>query len=206
MFSGASFIKKKMTKLLGIVGSVSKPSKTQSAVELALQAAQQEYGIETEIISLADYKIDTADSRKTIEYTGDTATVLNKIIESDAFIFGTPAYRGSYSGVLKNLFDMIPRGKWQSDKAPLQNRPIGFIGTGATDHHYLLINQEFGPIASFFGAYQVGGVYVNSSQYEGYKIIDEKIIQRIEILGKAVVELAGLLDQSKYLSQLGPQF
>src|SRR5690554_2261496 len=123
-----------MTKLLGIIGSVSKPSKTQTTVEIAVQAAANEFGIDTEVVSFADYKIDIADGRKLTEYTGDTARLLDKIIESDAFIFGTPAYRGTYSGVLKNLFDMIPRGQWQSDKAPLQNRPIGFIGTGATDH------------------------------------------------------------------------
>ena len=195
-----------MSKLLGIVGSVSAPSKTNTAVEIALQAAANEYQIETEIVSLSDYKLDTADSRKTAEYTGDTAELLNKIIESDAFIFGTPAYRGSYSGVLKNLFDLIPRGKWQSDKAPLQNRPVGFIGTGATDHHYLLINQELGPIASFFGSYLVGGVYVNSSQYEGYTIKDGKVINRLELLGKAVVELGAFIDKSKFLNQFGPQF
>ncbi|MCO5231106.1 MAG: NAD(P)H-dependent oxidoreductase [Chitinophagales bacterium] len=190
-----------MSKLLGIVGSVSSPSKTQTAIEIAIQAAQNEYGIETEIVSLADYKIDTADSRKLVE-----SILLQKIIESDAFIIGTPAYRGSYSGVLKNLFDLIPRGKWQSDKAPLENRPIGFIATGATDHHYLLINQELGPIASFFGAYLVGGVYVNSSQYEGNQINDSKIITRLETLGKSVVELSSFLDKSKFLNQLGPQF
>lgn len=195
-----------MSKLLGIVGSVSSPSKTQTAIEIAIQAAKNEYGIETEIVSLADYKIDTADSRKLVEYTGDTAILLQKIIESDAFIIGTPAYRGSYSGVLKNLFDIIPRGKWQSDKAPLENRPIGFIATGATDHHYLLINQELGPIASFFGAYLVGGAYVNSSQYEGNQITDSKIITRLETLGKSVVELNNFLDNSKFLNQLGPQF
>lgn len=195
-----------MTRLLGIVGSVSKQSKTEAAIKVALEAAAEEYGIETELISLANYTIDTADSRKLIEYTGDTADILKKIIESDAFIIGTPAYRGSYSGALKNLFDMIPRGKWQSDKAPLENRPIGFIATGATDHHYLLINQEFGPIASFFGAYLVGGVYVNSSQFENYEIVDQEIVKRLKILGKAVVELSGFLDTSRFLSHLGPQF
>ncbi len=195
-----------MTKLLGIVGSVSQQSKTKSAVKVALQAAAEEFAIETELISLADYKIDTADSRQTTEYTGDTAEVLQKVMASDAFIIGTPAYRGSYSGTLKNLFDMIPRGKWQSDKAPLQSRPIGFIGTGATDHHYLLINQELGPIASFFGAYLVGGVYVNSSQYENEEIVDQKIIKRLELLGKAVVELSGFIKKSRFLNVLGPQF
>lgn len=195
-----------MSKLLGIVGSISTPSKTRAAIEIALEAAAQEFGIETEIISLSDYKLDIADGRKIAEYTGDTAIFLDKIIESNAFIFGTPAYRGSYSGALKNLFDIIPRGKWQSDKAPLQSRPIGFVGTGATDHHYLLIDQELGPIASFFGAYLVGGVYVNSSQFKDYKVIDQKIIDRLELLGKSVTELDSLINKSNFLSQLGPQF
>jgi len=195
-----------MPKVLGIVGSVSAPSKTEAAIEKALQAAKEEYGVETEIISLAEYKIDTADSRKTAEYTGDTAKALEKIFESDAYIIGTPAYRGSYSGALKNLFDLIPRGKWQSDKAPFENKALGFIGTGATDHHYLLINQELNPIASFFGAYSVGGVYVNNAQFEKYKVIDQKVIDRLEILGKAVVELTLFLEKSKFLSRLGPQF
>ncbi|HKK46552.1 MAG TPA: NADPH-dependent FMN reductase [Balneolaceae bacterium] len=129
------------------------------------------------------------------------------MINSDAFLIGTPVYRGSYSGDLKNLFDLIPRGKWQSPKAPLENRPVGLIATGATDHHYLSIAQEMGPIISFFGSYQVGGgVYVNSSQFEDNQIIDKKIIRRLQMLAKATVELARLIDKSSYLSKLGPQF
>jgi FMN reductase len=196
-----------MSDLLGIVGSVSTPSKTRAAIEISLQAAEKAFGINTEILHLAEYDLDTADGRKLDEYAGDTADALDLIINSSAFLIGTPVYRGSYSGVLKNLFDLIPRGKWQSDEAPLEDRPVGFIATGATDHHYLSIAHELEPIASFFGSHQVGsGVYINSSQFEDHQVIDEDIIDRLETLGKATVELSQAIDNSQNLSQLGPQF
>ena len=196
-----------MSDLLGIVGSPSNPSKTRAAVEVALQAAADEFGIETDIIHLAEYDLETADGRKVGEFSGDTARAQDLVIKSKAFLIGTPVYRGSYSGPLKNLFDLIPRGTWQSPEAPFENRPVGLIATGATDHHFLSISQELGPIVSFFGSYQVGGgVYLNSSQYEDSKIVDEDVIQRLETLGKATIELSNAVDESDYLSSLGPQF
>jgi len=196
-----------MSTLLGIVGSPTSPSKTRTAVEIALQAAANEYDVETEILHLSEYDLDIADGRKVGEFNGDTARAQKLVINSDAFLIGTPVYRGSYSGALKNLFDLVPRGKWQSPEAPLENRPVGLIATGATDHHFLSIAQELGPIISFFGSYQVGGgVYVNSSQFNEHTIADEEIIQRLETLGKATIEFSQFIDKSSHLSQLGPQF
>lgn len=196
-----------MSQLLGISGSISNPSKTKRATETALRGAGEEFDIVTKTLHLGEYDIATADGRKLDEYSGDTAKALDLIINSDAFLIGTPVYRGSCSGLLKNLLDLIPRGKWQSDKAPLEGRPIGLIATGATDHHFLSVAQELGPIASFFGAHQVGsGVYVNGSQFEGDRIIDEDVIRRLQNLGKATVELSRAINKSSFLSQFGPQF
>ncbi|HKK46553.1 MAG TPA: NAD(P)H-dependent oxidoreductase [Balneolaceae bacterium] len=64
-----------MNTLLGIVGSPASPSKTRTAVEVALQAAADEYEIETEILHLAEYDLDIADGRKVSEFSGDTARV-----------------------------------------------------------------------------------------------------------------------------------
>lgn len=197
-----------MSNLLGIVGSNSSSSKTKIAIQTALQAAAETYNeVETEVLHLAEYDVEAADGRKLAEYSGDTAQALERIISSDAFIIGTPVYRGSYSGLLKNLFDIVPRGKWQSNHAPFENRPIGLIATGATDHHYLSVAQELGPITSFFGAYQVGGgVYVNADQFGEQKIIDETVTRRLKTLGKSTAELSRFIDESQYLSTLGPQF
>lgn len=196
-----------MNDILGIVGSQSTPSKTKTAVEVAVKAATREYKLSADVLHLANYNLDAADGRSLDEYSGDTSRALELIINSKAFVIGTPIYRGSCSGILKNLFDLIPRGKWQSDKAPLEGRAVGLIATGATDHHFLAVSQELGPIASFFGSHQVGsGVYLNASQFNDTQIVDEEAIQRLKRLGKATAELSRYIDESSYLSVLGPQF
>lgn len=196
-----------MSRLLGIVGSVSNPSKTRSAVEVALEAAASTYDIDTAVLHLAEYDLEVADGRGLNKYTGDTAKALDLVVESSAFIVGTPVYRASYPGVLKNLFDMIPRGKWQADVAPLENAAIGLVATGATAHHYLALEKELAPMLSFFGAYPVGsGVYAHSEHFEDRELVDEAVRERLEVLGRATVELSEALAGSAHLSKLGPQF
>ena len=198
-----------MSKLLGIVGSRSAPSKTRSAVEVALEAAARAYDdVETEVLHLAEYDLAPADGRGLDEYTGDTAEALGKVTRSTAYVIGTPVYRAAYSGTLKNLLDMIPRGQWQADVAPLAGRAVGLVATGATPHHYLAVEKELGPVMSFFGAHLVGsGVYAWGEHFgDDYAVTDDAIRERLETLGKATVELSQALERSEHLSLLGPQF
>lgn len=197
-----------MSNVLGIVGSLSNPSKTRTAVEVALRAAERERSVTTSVLHLAEYDITEADGRALDAYTGDTAEALNQIIESTAYVIGTPVYRASYSGVLKNLLDMVPRGMWQADVAPLANSAVGLIGTGATAHHYLVVEKELAPALAFFGAYPVGsGVYVQGDQFgDEYTVQDDEVRDRLETLGIATVDLARAVADSSALSALGPQF
>jgi len=137
--------------LLGVVGSVSADSRTRTAVEVALDAAVERHDIETDVLHLADYDLATADGRGIDNYEGDTAEALELIVEADAYVVGTPVYRGSYSGALKNLLDMVPRGQWQGDVAPFENAAVGLVATGATDHHFLAVDQALRPAFAFFG-------------------------------------------------------
>lgn len=197
-----------MSDVLGIVGSMSSPSRTRAAVEVALRAAETEHGVETAVLHLADYDLVPADGRPLDDYTGETADALERIIESRAYVVGTPVYRASYSGILKNLFDLIPRGMWQSDVAPLANSAVGLLGTGATPHHYLVVEKELVPVLSFFGAYTVGsGVYVHHEHFgDEYSLKDEEVQARLRTLGAATVDLHRAIEQSESLSSLGPQF
>ncbi|HYW33792.1 MAG TPA: NAD(P)H-dependent oxidoreductase, partial [Balneolaceae bacterium] len=175
--------------------------------EVALRAASKTYGVDTEILHLAEYDLQTADGRKLDAYTGDTARALERIINSKSYIIGTPVYRGSYSGVLKNLFDMIPRGMWQAEVAPLADKAVGLVVTGATAHHFLSVSQELGPVLSFFGSYPVGsGVYGESADFEDYEVVNTEVQTRLQNLGKATIELSRAIDESDYLRDFGPQF
>jgi FMN reductase len=197
-----------MSDVLGIVGSLSQPSSTRAAVEVALGAAEAERGVDTEVLHLAEYDLDPADGRSLNDYAGDTAEALERIVDSSAYVVGTPVYRASYSGVLKNLLDMIPRGMWQTDIAPLANSAVGLVGTGATPHHYLVVEKELAPVLSFFGAHLVGsGVYTHGGHYgDDHTLTDETVRERLRTLGAATVDLHRAIDDSGALLELGPQF
>jgi len=197
-----------MSDVLGIIGSLSSPSRTRAAIDVALDAAEAKRGVETAVLHLADYDIDPADGRPLETYTGDTAAALERIIASSAYLIGTPVYRASYSGVLKNLLDMIPRGQWQADVAPLSNSAVGLVGTGATPHHYLVVEKELAPVLSFFGAHLVGsGAYAHEAHFGNDATLeDEDVRGRLRTLGVATVDLHRAVDGSDALSALGPQF
>ncbi|WP_123620106.1 NADPH-dependent FMN reductase [Halorubrum sp. CSM-61] len=191
--------------LLGIVGSVSADSRTRTAVEVALAAAAERDDVETDVLHLADYDLDTADGRGIDGYEGDTAEALESIVEADAYVVGTPVYRGSYSGALKNLLDMVPRGQWQGDAAPFENAAVGLVATGATDHHFLAVDQELRPAFAFFGAHTVGGAaYANGDDFDEGELVDDAIRERLATLGEATVELSEAIDDSEALGSLGP--
>ena len=191
--------------LLGIVGSVSADSRTRTAVELALDAAADRHGVETDVLHLAEYDLDTADGRGIDGYAGDTAEALDLIVEADAYVVGTPVYRGSYSGALKNLLDMVPRGQWQGDVAPFENAAVGLVATGATDHHFLAVDQELRPVFAFFGAHAVGGAtYATDADFDEGEIADDAVRERLATLGAATAELAAAVEESAALGSLEP--
>lgn len=195
-----------MSDLLGIVGSRSRPSRTRAAVEVALDAAREGHGAGTETLHLAEYDLEPADGRRLEEYGRDTRAALELVIEARAFVVGTPVYRGSYSGVLKNLLDLIPRGQWQADAAPLENRPVALVATGASLHHFLAAEQELRPVVGFFGAYTVGAAYLHGEHFDDDgTVASDELRGRLATLGRATVELSRAVDAGEALGDLGPQ-
>lgn len=193
-------------RLLGISGSQSSSSRTRAAVAAAVDAAGTAEGVETDVLHLGEYDFATADGRGIEEYEGDTAAVLGKIVDADAYIIGTPVYRASYSGVLKNLLDMVPRGQWQGDVAPFENAAVGLVATGATQSHYLAIDEELRPVFAFFGAHTVGsGVYADDDAFSDGEVVEQTIQERLATLGAATVELAEAVESGTALARLEPQ-
>ncbi|MRG86075.1 NADPH-dependent FMN reductase [Salinibacillus xinjiangensis] len=189
-------------KILGISGSLSKPSKTYIAVENALQFAEEQFSevkeglkqkldtdrfdqasLDQEVISLHDYHLQFCDGRNPFDYEGDTKELIDKIIEADALIIGSPVYRGSMSGALKNVFDLIPNDC-------LKGKVIGFVATGGTYHHFLAIEHQLHPLAGYFSAHVVpGGVYAHNEHYDEKGIASAEILERLRVLSYSVIDL-----------------
>ena len=179
-----------MTTLLGISGSLTAGGSTRTVVDAALAAAQAHApDITTGVIDLRDVTISFCDGRPPEDYPDDTPHVLERINAADAYIIGTPIYRGSYTGALKNLLDHIP-------VEAFMGKVVGLIGNAYTDHHYLSIDQELKPVLAWFNMHIVpGSVYVRADQMKSGEITDERVRDHLRQLGEAVSRLChGLKD------------
>lgn len=169
-------------KLLGISGTII-GSKTAIAVDRVLQEARKhDPAIETELLDLKQYDVQFCDGRDPATYTGDTKTVIDKVNDADFFVIGTPIFQASLAGPLKNLFDLIP-------VSALYKKVVGFVATGGTYQHYLVVENQLKPIAGFFRSYVAPSyVYLHDSHFnERKEIADPEVIERLERLGHELV-------------------
>lgn len=168
-------------KLLGISGTIlgAKPSiVVQKVLE---EVKKQNPEIEVELLDMRNYKVSFVDGRALTGYEDDTKTVVDLITSADFYIIGTPIFQGSITGVLKNLFDHIP-------PQALRNKVMGFVATGGTYQHFLVIENQLKPIAGYFRAYVAPGyVYANNDHFNKQnEIIDTGLLERISNLAQEV--------------------
>lgn len=132
-------------KLLTIMGSPRKNGNTAHILKLIQKMAPKNW--EVEIITLIDYQIhgckgcsycQNDQTHFTCVQQDDANMLLNKIIEADVVIYGTPLYGHNYSGQLKVFFDrQTPLFKFVegSDKAvnemkilsAIEHKPVGLV-------------------------------------------------------------------------------
>lgn len=164
-------------KLVGISGALigAKPA---IAVNEVLQAAKRlDPNLEIELIDLRNYDVEFVVGKPFADYNKDTQTVINKMMEADLYVIGTPIYQASITGALKNLFDHLPT-------TALQSKVVGVITTGGSDKHFLVADNQLKPILSFFKAnIAASSVFVHSNCFnKDNEIVDEDVVQRINNL------------------------
>src|SRR5690606_42012398 len=158
-------------KLLAVNGSVTRHSRTGTLLRTVLDGAAKAHPeIETELLELAEYRLDFCDGRDPWAYAGDTAEVIRKVVEADALIVGTPVYRASFTGALKNLLDLIPNDA-------LAGKAVGLVATGGSDHHLLALEYALRPVISYFRAHTVPGtVYAQNAHFDaGKELVDPEV-------------------------------
>ena len=173
-----------MTTLLGISGSLSAGGSTRAIVDAALAAAEAHApDVTTEVIDLREVSLSFCDGRPVENYLDDTPSVLARIEAADAYVIGTPIYRGSYTGALKNLLDHVP-------VEAMLGKVVGLAANAYTDHHYLSIDQELRTVLAWFNVHLVpGSAYVRADQMRNGAVTDDLARQHLRQLGEAVVDL-----------------
>lgn len=173
-------------RIVGISGSTSAGSRTSRVIAHVLAAARQHDGVATDLIDISQRALAFCDGRRPELYEGDTRAVIDAIAAADACVVGSPIYRGSYTGALKNVFDLLPN-------EALRGKPVGLVATGGSDHHFLALEHALRPLLSFFHARTIPGtIYAQNANFDGFRL-DDTLVEQCRLLGDELVRLAHAL-------------
>ena len=75
---------------------------------------------------------------------------------------------------------------------------MGFVATGGTYQHYLVIENQLKPIASYFRAYiEPNQVYLHTNHFNSKnEIVDEEVKERLQRLAHGLVFMHKQLNKS----------
>lgn len=169
-------------KLLGISGTIA-GSKTKIAVaEVLAKVKELRPDIECELLDLKQYDMQFCDGRPLQGYNEDTRKAVEKVASADFYVIGTPVFQCSLTGALKNLFDLLSPNAFR-------RKVVGFVATGGTYQHYLVIDNQLKPIVGYFRAFVApGSVYLHNDHFDAAGTIrDPDALNRIRQLAEELV-------------------
>jgi FMN reductase len=171
-------------KIIGLSGSVTRPSRTTALVRHILNAVERDIGEPARLIELVDEAphIFTALTRG--QLAGRAAQIIRAVEDADILIVGTPVYRASYTGALKHLFDLVHHQAFSG-------KPVLLAATGGTPLHGLVTEHQLRPLFGFLNTLTLPtAVYAIESDFADYEIVNPKLIERIErAAAEAVAQL-----------------
>lgn len=179
-------------KIIGLSGSIA-GNKTRIAVNYTLKKIKElSPEMEVELVDLADYNMEFSDGRDYRDYTGDTKKLIEKLIQADAYVIGTPTYQSSIPGVLKNVFDLLPVDSFK-------DKVISIISNAGSEKHYLSAEYQLKPILYYMKAIVVPKyVFLEDKHYRAGEIVADDISFRLERLAQDTLDS---IDSYKILLQ-----
>ena len=172
------------TEVVGLSGSRRDGSYTRTAVQVAL-AASQHGGADTTLFDLRSLDIPPFDPDAPIG--DDVERLARGVRRADAVILGTPMYHGSYSGVLKNAIDHCGFDEFEDKTVGLLAVSGGSFPITALEH----LRSVCRSLNAWVLPYEAALPRV-SSVIENDRIVDEKLAQRVETLGRRVVKYSSI--------------
>jgi FMN reductase len=108
-------------------------------------------------------------------------SVLQAIESADALVVGTPVYKGSYTGAMKHLFDLIPPNA-------LAGKPVLLAATAGSPLHGLVTEHQLRPLFGFFNARTMPTtIFALESDFQNYRVERPELVARIK---RAAAEIA----------------
>lgn len=176
--------------VLGLNCSPATGGRTAEALRTVLAGAEQ-LGAATELVEVCSFS--------------DVGDVVARMVQADAFVFGSPMYRASYAHAFKMLLDATPRGLYGTADAPLTARAVAVVATAGSDHHFLGPQAMRNVLVDFFAAHVVSpGLYVAGSGFTEERRLTIEMADLARNQGAALVELARAIEGSAGLRRVTP--
>ncbi len=165
-----------MTRLsiVGVSGSLSRPSRTSALVSAVLDSVQERVFADSQLFDLADVAQGLFSASTYDRLLPQSRAIIDDIENADLLVVGTPVYRGSYSGSFKHLFDLVRHDR-------LRGKPVILTATGGSQLHGLITEHQLRPLFGFFSALSLPTtVYATETDFSNYLLSNDLIQQRIE--------------------------
>ncbi|MDY6770402.1 MAG: NADPH-dependent FMN reductase [Candidatus Nanohaloarchaea archaeon] len=153
-----------------------------SCLKLARKAADHvPEHVDTTFIDPHDLEIQFCDARSWDEYNEDTTEWQQAVDRADRYLFAVPVYNWSYSGVFKNMVDLVPPDSWEGT--------TGFMAKGNNNRGYLMLQRELRSLMAYFGVTTVPEtVYATDKDFTDGDLASQDIERRIERLVQALID------------------
>lgn len=161
-------------RITAVVGNAGEPSRTQVLARALIDALARRLPIEVELLEIQHLAPLIGPTLHPGQLAPAAAQALRSIAEADLLIAASPVYKGSYSGLFKHLFDLLP-------PEALVGRPVLLAANGGSDRHALVVDHQLRPLFAFFRALTVpSAVYAAETDFDGYVLRSAPLQQRID--------------------------
>lgn len=174
-----------MTATIGaLVGSLRDGSVTRIALREALAEAER-LGAETDLIDLREFDLPMYDADDSD--AGDADALRERLRNVDAVLLGTPMYHGSYSSPIKVAIDYSGFDEFENTTVGLLAVAGGSFPISALEH----LRSTMRALDAWVLPYQTAIPNASSAVDDG-EIVDDEIADRVQTLGKRMVQYASI--------------
>ncbi|QAY59587.1 FMN reductase [Microbacterium protaetiae] len=152
-------------QIVAVSGSLRAPSTTNLLLEAVLDEIERAVPVERQVLELRTLAVDLARALTAGAVSAPVLAAQQAVAEADIVVVGTPIYRGAYTGLFKDFFDLLHHDA-------LADTPVLLTAGGGNDQHSLAIDHELRPLFAFFRAHTLPiGVYARSADFAEGRII-----------------------------------
>jgi FMN reductase len=174
--------------IVGVSGSVTRPSRTTALVQVILDRIQARSGVVPKLIELVDSAPHLFTAMTPDKLAGAAKGLIETVEQADLLVIGTPVYRASYTGALKHLFDLVHHEAFLG-------KPVILTATGGSHLHGLVTEHQLRPLFGFLNALTLPTtVYAVETDFLDYRVSSQKILDRAD---RSVIEALTQLDRRR---------